>query len=154
MDINKTLASPNGGEIFLFGGENSMFTTTYKGYFVSLEWFVGRRSSEPMMVIQSDRRDANAGALGICLSSIGAWADPSGGPSEGAEQRARDALETLGRANLGVEAHNLLDVVLQFAPHLIAMPPTPRKVQLDAKGMPIWDITRKENGKVVQEVTL
>lgn len=153
MNINGTIWTP-GGETYLFGGEGAAYTTTYKGYFVSLEWFIGNRTTEPMMIIQSARRAANDGALGICLSSIGAYADPSGRPADGALDRVRESLRDLGKDTLDIEVHTLMDVILHFAPKLILMPPTPRKLRLDAKGEPIWEVTRKENGRKVQEVTI
>lgn len=156
MNINQTiLASDGHTEIYTFGGENAHHTTTYKGYFVSLEWFTGNRSTEPMLVIQRETRSVSDGAFGICLSSIGAYADPSGGPADGSLVLCWEALPVLGHDPSAAEAHRLLDVVLHFTPALIAMPPTPRSVLLDEHGGPLLEVTTKdENGRVLAEVTL
>ena len=107
MNINRTFIGPDGHtEIYTFGGANALATYQYRGYVVSLEWFVGQRSTEPMMVIQCARcLGTELGAFGICLSSIGKYADSTGGAAPGALQHCMDALSILGRAKLTVEAH-------------------------------------------------
>lgn len=50
-------------------------------YIVSLEWLNEGRSSEPVMLIWTSGGGVDAGVFGICLSSIGKYADPSGKPT-------------------------------------------------------------------------
>jgi hypothetical protein len=154
MNINQTIVDPQGREIFTFGGPDSFGHTEYRGYLVVFDWFIGRRTTEPMMVIQVARAGYGAGALGICLSSIGAYADPSGGPAAGALDRCKGELASLGRARLDMEARMLLDVILHFTPALIAMPPAPMSVRVAESSGPLLEVERQENGKTVAEVTI
>lgn len=156
MNINRTFLAPDGHtEIYTFGGVNALATYQYKGYVVSLEWFVGQRSTEPMMVIQCARcLGTELGALGICLSSIGKYADASGNATPEAIGHCMDALSILGRAKLGVEAHTLLDVILNFTEALVVMPPTPHHVRLDEAAPPILDVKHLSNGKLMEEASI
>lgn len=153
MNLNMPLVDAYNREIWCFGGQDSYATHEFKGYLVTLEWFIGARSTEPMMCIQSARGGIDAGMLGICLSSIGAYADPSGGQAKGAMTRCMEALATLGKAPLAMEARTLLDVILQFAPKLILMPPTPRDV-IQAAQPPSTieiEVINKDTGKTVAQ---
>jgi hypothetical protein len=156
MNINQTILDATGREIYTFGGIHAYETHTYKGYLVTLEWFIGRRSTEPMMCIQSASQGIDAGMLGICLSSIGKYADPSGRPADTALQACREALPMLGKANLELEVHTLLDVVLHFTPALIRMPPAPMAIRKAEAGKPLLDVelTDERTGKTINEVTL
>lgn len=148
MDINPALCDVSGREIYQVGGEESVATYLYKGYHVSLEHFIGRRSTEPMLGIWS-----SDGAFGICLSSIGKYADPSGGPAEGALQACRDALDTLGKAQLEIEAKALLDVILHFTPALIGMRPRLRQAR-DLDSLIEVEISDQATGKTVHEASI
>lgn len=156
MNINRTFLAPDGRtEIYTFGGQNALATYNYKGYVVSLEWFVGNKSTEPMMVIQCERcLGTELGAFGICLSSIGKYADPSGGATREAMGHVKEALSILGRAKLDIEAHTLLDVILQFTPALILMPPVPMSVRMSEAAPPILDVKHISNGKLVEEASI
>ena len=156
MDLNPRVIDTAGRELYTVGGENAHRTGTYKGYCWSLEWFVGLRTTEPMLVLWPMRQWRETGGVwGICLSSAGKFADPSGKPTSEAFTEARIALrETFDRAALEVDVHNLVDVLMHLIPDLILMPPTPRQVRLDGKVKPLWDITRKEDGRTVAEASI
>jgi hypothetical protein len=156
MNINQTILDATGREIYMFGGQTAWRTATYKGYLVTLEWFVGRRSTEPMMCIQAESQGIDAGMLGICLSSIGKYADPSGGPAATGLQACRDALPALGKPDLDIEVRRLMDVVLHFAPALILMPPAPSAVRKAESGQALLDVelTDERSGKTVSEVSI
>lgn len=155
MNINPNVVDTAGRELYSFGGREAYATFTEGDYIVSLEWFSGQRSSEPMMAIWNARGGLDAGVLGICLSSIGKYADPSGGPAPTAMLAVAEALPVLGRAMLTIEVNRLLDVILKRTPDLIAMPPTPREVRLADAGDAMWDIERTDaEGKTIAEVTL
>lgn len=156
MNINRTFLAADGHtEIYTFGGVNALATYQYRGYVVSLEWFVGNKSSEPMMVIQCARcLGTELGAFGICLSSIGKYADASGNAAPGALAACFEALSVLGRAKLTVEAHLLLDVILNFTEALVVMPPTPREVRLTEAAPPILDVKHLSNGKLMEEASI
>lgn len=158
MDINTPIVDAHGRQVFTFGGPNAYATYIYKGYLVSMEWFVGLRSTEPMMVIRNAKQGHEHGAVGICLSSIGKYADPDTGSNaaRGAIKACYEHLDCLGAANLPIEANRLLDVILQYAPALILMPPTPRDVVREAMPDPIIDvtITHEDSGKTHSEVSL
>lgn len=121
-------------------------------YTVSLEWLNEGRSSEPVMLIWTNGGGLDAGVFGICLSSIGKYADPSGKPTPQAFLECWRALPVLGRAQLDMEVYRLLDVILRHTPDLIRMPPSPREVRLRDAGQPVLEITRHdEHGHRVDE---
>lgn len=157
MNINPGILDANGRETFYVGGTNSHAQHVYKGYAVSMEWFSGMKSQEPMMVIWPLSGGRDCGAWGICLSSAGKFVTPEGGPTPEAFTEAAEVLrDTFDRDALMVEVNTLVDVVTRFAGDLILMPPTPRAVMADnaaARG-PVLDVVRQENGKTVSEVTL
>lgn len=156
MNINRTFLAPDGHtEIYTFGGANALATYQYKGYVVSLEWFIGNKSAEPMMVIQCARcLGTELGAFGICLSSIGKFADSTGHASPGAIAECHAALSVLGRAKLNMEAHTLLDVILNFAAALILMPPAPYGTRQAEAAPPILDVKHISNGKLMEETSI
>lgn len=124
-------------------------------YTVSLEWLNEGRESEPILLIWSRNGGDDAGVLGICLSSIGKYADPSGKPTPQAFLECWRALPILGRAQLDMEVYRLLDVILRHTPDLIRMPPSPREVRLRDAGQPLVEITRHdEHGRRVAEVAV
>lgn len=158
MNLNGNLVDAQNREVYTAGGSNAWHTTTYRGYTVILEWLVGAQSTEPMLYLRAARSGPNDGAFAICLSSIGAYADPSGGAAPGALDRARDALSGLGKNVIDMEARALLDVILRFAPDLINMPPAPmlvRRAEL-ATGAPRIDveIRHESSGKTHSEVAI
>ena len=156
MNLNNNLVSPGGKELFGFGGGTSWRTTLFRGYMVSLEWLVGAKSTEPIMIVQDAKRGHDAGAFGICLSSIGKYADQSGGASPGALQACREALATLGKPQLEIEAKALLDLVLHFTSDLIKMPVAPMAVRKTEIGTAMLEVELKNEftGKTEREVSI
>lgn len=155
MNINTDIVDPQGRELWGAGGQQALKTETYKGYTISLEWFVGSRSTEPMLCIWPTIGGRDSGVWGICLSSAGKFSTPDNQPTPECFIEATEVISDIfDRIPLKVEVHNLVDVVMKYIDDLVMMPPTPRAVQLDALGRPVVEVTRKENGKVVQEVSL
>lgn len=156
MNINSLVTDGLGREIFSFGGRTSWKTHVFRGYYVSLEWFIGSQSTEPMLCIQAARRSPDMGMLGICLSSIGKYADQSGNATSEALQLCRNALPTLGKAKLEIEAKTLLDVILNFTSDLIKMPPAPLAVRREEVRAPLIEIELRDesSGKVQAEVSV
>ena len=156
MQLNNNLVGATGKEIFGFGGETAWRVVIYRGYIASLEWLVGARSTEPILCIQDAKRGHDAGVFGICLSSIGKYADQSGYASPGALVACWQALPILGKAPLEIEARKVLDVILHFASDLIKMPVAPmavRKTEL-GKAMLEVELTDENTGKVQEEVSI
>ena len=156
MNLNQNLLGPTGAELFAFGGDTAWRTTTYRGYTVSLEWFVGAKSTEPIMILQAARAGHDAGAFGICLSSIGKYADQSGYASPGALEACKAALPTLGKSLIDIEAKALLDVILHFTSELIKMPVAPvavRKAELGTAMLEV-ELTNEFTGKTEREVSI
>lgn len=101
MNINTPLLDSMGRDLYSIGGHTAYKTATYKGYCVSLEWFVGNRTTEPMLCIWPVAGGRDAGVWGICLSSAGKFADPDGRPTAAAFEEARETLvECFDRAPL------------------------------------------------------
>lgn len=156
MDLNPKIIDNLGRELYTFGGESAYATGTYRGWCWSLEWFIGQRSTEPMLAIWpllSERE--TCGAWGICLSSAGKFLTPEGYLTPATREEAKTVMrEQFGRPALGVELDSLCDVILHKLPEVILMPPAPRQQRLDAKRAPLLEIERHENGRKVAEVTL
>lgn len=147
------IAGPAGQAMFKVGGAHARSTHEMKGYVVSLEW--DEDDGEPIMLIWSAHGGINAGVFGIALSSIGKYVEPNGSPSREGLVECGKVLPLLGRAQLTSELHALVDVVLNFTPALIRMPPCPRDLRLKARGGAMWEITTKdENDKVIREVSV
>lgn len=157
MNLNSGILDANGREAYYVGGTNSHAQHTHKGYCVSMEWFVGARSQEPMMVIWPIAAGRNCGAWGICLSSAGKLAQPDGRPTPECFTEAAEVIrDTFDRIPLAIEVNTLVDVVMRFIGDLILMPPTPRDVASDAaeaRGR-MLEVVRKENGAEVEHATL
>lgn len=152
MNTQNPILGAAGKPLFSVGGEGAAKVTRYKDYHVSLEWLNEGRESEPIMVIWSAHGGREAGCFGICLSSIGKYAEPDGRPTDEAFFEAYDALETLGRAQLFSEVKALVDCIMLFVPDLIAMPPSPLDVRRMDAVQPLLEITRKDiNGKTLAE---
>lgn len=133
MNLNQSiLVSPAGRPMFGVGGESAMSTHEYKGYTVSLEW--DETDGEPLMLIWSSFTGRELGVFGICLSSAGKYADPSGKPTRECFIECWKSLPTLGRNQIDMECFTLIDVVIRFIPDLVMMPPAPRAMRKAAKG--------------------
>jgi len=156
MDLNPRVIDTAGRELYTVGGESAYATGTYKGYCWSLEWFVGARSTEPMLAIwPAIQWQESNGVWGICLSSAGKFAGPDGKPTPECHIEVGIALrETFNRVPLAVDVRTLVDVVMHKLPDLILMPPTPRRVRLEAKRRALWDVSLKQNGRLVREVSI
>lgn len=152
-NLHQRVIGPTGRELFGLGGVRSYRQAEAKGYVVSLEWISG----EPAMVIWPARAggDIEVGAFAICLSSAAVYADPSGKPTDECFLRCAMALPDLGKALLHIELNTLVDVVMQFMPDLLTMPPAPRDVRAADKGEKLWEITQKDShDKVLSEAVV
>lgn len=150
MNPNALILSPTGRHMYKFG-ENTHAQFSAGDFVVSMEWHIDGRECEPMMAIWSKHGGRNAGVFGICLSSIGKYADPTGKPTPRAFLECWRALPTLGKAQIDKEVYGLVDVILRHTPDLIRMPPAPTDVRR-AEVEPLLDMTVKnQNGKTLRE---
>lgn len=155
MNREQLILGPTGKTLYKMGGENALRVFMEGDYCVSMEWLSERRSCEPMMVIWSKHGGRDAGAFGICLSSIAKYADASGKPTAAAFLEAWKALPTLGRNQIDLEVYRLVDVILRHTPDLINMPPAPIAVRRAEAGEALLEITQKDiNGKTHSEVVV
>ena len=51
MDINPRIVDDHGRERYTFGGHQAHDTGVHRGFVRSMEWFIGQRSTEPMLAI-------------------------------------------------------------------------------------------------------
>ena len=150
MDRNNYILDASGKQMFAVGGRNAYATHDAGQYIVSTEWF----ENEPAMFIWSKIKPMFA--FGICLSSIGKYAEPDGRPNaEGVEELAL-ALPDFGKAMERSELHRLIDVVLRYTPELIAMPPVPLSVRREDAGGALWEVTEKDDktGRTISEASI
>lgn len=150
MNLDSLILSPTGRRVYKFGDLcHAQFES--KSYAVSIEWHAEGRSCEPIMCIWSRAGGRGAGVFGICLSSIGKYADPSGQPTREAFIEARRAMPTLGRIGLDLEIYELVDVILRHTPDLIRCPPAPPAVRRAERGEALLEMTLKQDGKTLRE---
>lgn len=154
MNLNQSLVvNANGRAMFAVGGVSAHATYEHKGYVISMEWDV--TDGEPVMLIWNARGGRDAGVFGICLSSAGKYADPSGKPTNEGLYECGMALPLLGRALLPIELNALVDVVMRHLPDLLRMPPAPRVLRKAAKGEALVDITQKDQyDRVISEASI
>lgn len=154
MNLNQScVLNATGQAMFGVGGASAHATHQYKGYVVSMEW--DDSDGEPIMLMWPALNGRGDGVFGICLSSAAKYADPNGRPTNEGLFNCGMALTTLGKALIPIELNNLVDVVMNFLPELLTMPPAPRAVRRAALGIPLMDITQTDHyGKVISEVTV
>ena len=78
----------------------------------------------------------------------------TGGASEHCFREAKLAMPLLGKdPNDKGALHELVDVVVAFAPELVLMPATPKHVRKKLEAPAMWEVraTIKESGKVLHE---
>lgn len=155
MNTQNPILGASGRPMFQVGGPNARAVHQHGDYLVSLEWLNEGRESEPIMVIWSAHAGRESGAFGICLSSAGKYAEPTGAPTDECFFEAFEALETLGRARLNSEVKKLVDTIMRFIPDLIMMPPSPRDVRLADAGQALIEASIVDtNGKTLREAEL
>ena len=153
MNQNALIVGPTGKNLFKIGDNaHEQFRTGQ--YNVSIEWHIDGRNCEPVMAIWSKIGGRNAGCFGICLSSIGKYADDSGDPTREAFVECWNALPTLGKNQIDLEVHELLRVILRHTPDLIRCPPAPKAVRRHEVGQPLLEVTQITNGQRVDEAVL
>ncbi len=153
MNVDALILSPTGRPVYKVG-DNAHAQFREGQYAVSIEWYSEGRTCEPVMAIWPHHAGRDAGVFGICLSSIGKYADPSGNPTKEAFIECWNALPTLGMAQLDMEVYRLLDVILRHTPDLIRCPPAPRAVRQAEKGEAMLEVTQVTNGVKVDEAVL
>ncbi len=153
MHLDALIVSPTGKPLTKVGDiAHAQFRTG--DYHVSIEWLSEGRECEPVMAIWSPS-SMDGGVFAICLSSIGKYAEPNGGPTRQAFIEAWKALPTLGRAQIDLEVFKLLDVILRHTPDLINCPPMPPAARRAEAPEALLEITTKDqDGKVLSEVVV
>lgn len=152
MNLNALIVSATGRPLHKVGDvAHAQFRSG--DYHVSIEWLNDRRECEPVMAIWSPT-SMDGGVFAIALSSIGKYADPSGGPTPQAFIECWMALPTLGRAQIDQEVFRLLDVILRHTPDLIRCPPQPPAMRRAEAGDALMEVTRIVDGKKLDEATI
>lgn len=159
--------SPSGEPMFSVGGNHSYKTAVKHGYVVSLEWIaIGRHVRAAMCIWPASNVFVTGEGQGIwtitrnCITDFvgfNAQDKCTGGPSEHCFREAREALPLLGKdKNDKYALHELVDVVVTFAPELVLMPATPKHVRKALEAPEMWDLTatNKDTGKVLHEASV
>lgn len=153
MNVDQLILSATGRPL-IKAGEIVHRQFTQGDYHVSIEWYREGRECEPVMCIWSPRSH-NGGIFAICLSSIGKYAEPDGGPTRIAFLECWKALPTLGRNQIDIEVFRLLDVVLRHTPDLINCPPQPPAMALAEAPEALLEVqTITEDGKRISSATI
>lgn len=152
MNQDALILSPTGRPLFKVGDvAHAQFRSG--DYDVSIEWLTAGRECEPIMCIWSPT-SVDGGVFGICLSSIGKYADPSGGPSREAFLECWKALPVLGRAQIQIEVNHLIDLILRHTPDLIRCPPMPPAMRRAEAAEALLEVKQVVNGKTHSEVVI
>ncbi len=153
MNRDNLILSPTGKPLFKVGDvAHAQFRSG--DYDVSIEWLTEGRECEPIMAIWSPT-SRDGGVFGICLSSIGKYADASGSPTKEAFIECWKALPTLGRAQIDIEVFRLLDLVMRHTPDLIRCPPMPPAMRLAEAAAPLLEVSlQSDSGKTLRENTI
>ena len=157
MNINSTLLDSLGRTLYSVGGETAFDTGLYKGYAWSLEWFIGSRSTEPMLAIWPANKRREDGVFGICMSSIGKYAEVTGMATPEAMVLCFAALKAMSQEQTIMQARKLLDVIHDRTSPLLKMTPAPVAVRRQEVRRPLIEVELMldENGdKSVREVSL
>jgi hypothetical protein len=152
MNLEQSIVvSAAGKPMFAVGGANAHATHEFKGYVVSLEW--DEVDGEPMMMIWPALSGKESGVYGIALSSAAVYADATGKPTNEGLFRLGKALTLLGRDVLPIELHRLCDVVMQFLPNLLRMPPAPKTIRHQRTRAKLLSIEQRDDrtGKTIHE---
>lgn len=161
------ILTPDGRPMFSAGGDNAWKTFEHRGYVVSLEWVGDHRRSAPCMCIWPASNvfvsGEGAGIWTISRRAISEFVGfnrdgkCTGSASEHCYRECLEALEILGKDRNDKNAFTaLVDCVIKFAPELVLMPPTPKRIKRAMAGEAMWEITatNKETGKVIREAAV
>ncbi|MBA3622872.1 MAG: hypothetical protein H0W48_00075 [Methylibium sp.] len=152
MNTDALILGPTGRPLFKIGDvAHAQFRAG--DYDVSIEWLTAGRECEPVMLIWSPS-SRDGGVFGICLSSIGKYAEPSGGPSREAFLECWKALPMLGRAQIDMEVNHLIDLILRHTPDLIRCPPMPPAMRRAEAGEALMEVKQVVNGKTHSEAVI
>lgn len=169
LNLYNTIADKFGRPVIASGGEAAHKQIQHKGWTLSLEWW---RDTD-MATLQEELRFERV----LCVwptaagPESGVWAiaesaktnfcafdqdgKPTGTPSRYALMAAAEALHiTFGRPALMVEVHGLVDAILHAMSEFVLMPPAPIEARREHAGSAVWEVTRKENGRVVDEASV
>jgi hypothetical protein len=150
MNTQHLILSPTGKRLYSVG-EHYHQRFEHGDYHVSIEWHNEGRSCEPVMCIWRPN-SLEGGVFAICLSSIGKYADPSGNPTPECFRECWKSLPILGRAQIDMECHDLVDIVIRHTPDLINCPVEPEEQRRAEAGSAFFEITKTDaNGKVISE---
>lgn len=156
--------SPSGEPMFSVGGNQAYKTATKHGYVVSLEWIsIGKHVRAAMCIWPASNVFVTGEGQGIwtitrnCITKFVGFNSHdkcTGGPSEHCFREAKEAMPLLGKdPNDKSALHELVDVVVTFAPELVLMPATPKHIKKKLEAAPMWELTaiNKDTGKVLHE---
>lgn len=156
MNPDVFILDQHGRPSWSFGGPGAWKTTTYRGYDIFLEWLIEPKETQPVLIIQPVRKDAEHGAFAICLGAVGLYLDESGDLAPTAKDLCRRALASLGKANIEIEVRTLMAVVHRWLPELIKMPPAPPALRREESPQALIEVELRDesSGKVQEEVSL
>lgn len=159
--------SPQGLPMFSAGGSHAWKTHEFRGWIVSLEWVGQGKRSAPAMVIWPQTNVLVTGeGNGMWVISRRAITEfvgfnregkCTGSASQHCFRECLEALPILGKDRWDKQAFlSLVDAVIRFAPDLVHMPTTPRRIQKELDTPAMWEVERKDksSGKTLQEVEL
>jgi hypothetical protein len=159
MDLTHVIDPLHGRPMWAVGSGPTHLQATHRGYCVSLEWLAegNSRDVERVLCIWPLAQERNSGVWAICGSAAVKYAHfdtngkPTGTPTVYAWKEARTTLtDVFDRVALGIEIAALLDVVMRYLPELVLMPPAPRGYLKDTR-QPLFEVTQKVDGKVIQQ---
>lgn len=161
------IQTPDGRPMFSAGGDAAWKTFEHRGFVISLEWVGDHRRAAPCLCIWPSSNVFVAGeGCGIWVISRRAISEfvgfdrdgrCTGSASEHCYRECIQALPVLGKDCNDKAAYlALVDCVVKFAPELVHMPPTPKRIRQQLAGEAMWEVTatNKNTGRVMSEAAV
>lgn len=144
----------------LWGGPKCYRRRRFKDFMIFFEWFDPEKmevgQGEPTLVITRAHRFAlsgNRGSVLIPLNAAYKYADSkSGGPTRWMAEFAVGACHELGLEPSPLNAHKIIDAVVEHLPDLLRMPPAPHPDKFASRqAAPAGELEVLVDGKTVLE---
>jgi hypothetical protein len=150
------ILTQDGKAVANFGGSQAWKTRPVKDYMASWEWRIdpdNPKRTDGVLVLWTSHGDPERGVWVISRRAAGLFSDPHNRPEPHAFKEAWEALPVLGRNQIKLEVHHLVDVLMDCIDDLVQMPRTPPRVADSLKHEPIFEIIRRDQDRKVLEQT-
>lgn len=145
------ILTQDGKAVANFGGDQAWKTRPVKDYVASWEWRIdpdNPKRTDGVLVLWS-AHGIDRGVWVISRRAAGLFSDPHNRPTKHAFTEAWEALPILGRNQIQLECHHLIDVLMDCIDDLVQMPRTPPRVASTLKHAPMFEVIRRDQNRKV-----